>query len=157
MAFAFPAPESDFDRRLLSGIETHGWYVLGVPADDEGPGFAFTAGLWGNYNHPEIVMVGLDIDLMHHVLNIIGDAVKTGHQRFEDGRQYPELLEGYDCAFVEVAPEHFKEYLGTDMWLYQRKPFEALQCVWPDKQGLYPWQDGFNPKWRELQPVLNTP
>lgn len=157
MPFAFPAPENDTDRHLLDGIQTHGWSVVKVLADDGGPDFAFTIGLWANYNHPEIMMVGLDIELMHHVLNNIGDEVKTGGQRFEDGKQYPELLEGYDCAFVSVAPEHFEEYLGTAMWLYRQQPFAALQCVWPDKQGFYPWQDSFNPQWRTRQPVLNTP
>ncbi|WP_158679815.1 DUF4262 domain-containing protein [Deinococcus sp. NW-56] len=157
MAFAFPIPEDDFERELLSNIQTYGWAVVKVPEDEEGPGFAFTVGLWGNYNHPEMVMVGLDLDLMHHVLNLIGDAVQTGQQGFEDGQRSPELLEGYDCAFVRVAAGHFTEYLGTALWLYGQQPFEALQCVWPDSEGLYPWQDDFNPEWRELQPLLSTP
>ncbi|MCP2014095.1 hypothetical protein L1280_001232 [Deinococcus sp. HSC-46F16] len=157
MVFAFPTPEDDFERELLSSIQTHGWSVLKVPADEEGPGFAFTLGLWGNYGHPEVIMVGLDLDLMHQILNLIGDAVKAEQQRFEDGQHYAELLEDLHCAFVEVAANHFMEYLGTALWLYGQQPFEALQCVWPDREGLYPWQDGFNPEWRELQPLLSTP
>ncbi|WP_216328551.1 DUF4262 domain-containing protein [Deinococcus aestuarii] len=157
MAFTFPAPENDFDRRLIDGIRTHGWYVLKVPADEEGPSFAFTVGLWANYGHPEIIMVGLDLDLMHLVLNIAGDEVKTGHQRFEDGRQYRNSWRATIALLSESRRSISKEYLGTAMWLYRQQPFAALQCVWPDKQGLYPWQNGFNPEWRDLQPVLNTP
>jgi hypothetical protein len=32
--------------------------------------------------------------------------------------------------------------------------YPALQCIWPDKKSLYPWESGFNSKWQSAQPLL---
>jgi hypothetical protein len=32
--------------------------------------------------------------------------------------------------------------------------YAAVQLVWPDDKGRYPWVDGFNPKLVRQQPVL---
>lgn len=49
-----------------------------IPEDDLGPGFAYTVGLWHTYRSPELTMFGLDIHLMHELLNRLGDGVATG-------------------------------------------------------------------------------
>lgn len=36
----WPAPEDDHDRKLLADVQEHGWHVVGVEADAEGPSFA---------------------------------------------------------------------------------------------------------------------
>ena len=30
-----------------------------------------------------------------------------------------------------------------------------MQIVWPDKQALFPWQEGFNSAWKAGQPLLD--
>ncbi|WP_420810589.1 DUF4262 domain-containing protein [Deinococcus gobiensis] len=127
-----------------------------MPEDDEGPGFAFTVGLTANYQHPEIIVLGLPLELMHALLNVIGRAVKGGH-RFEANRHYAGLLTDAECAFIDVAATHCRDFLGTAMWFYQSHPFQALQCVWPDKQGTYPWDESCSTDWQVLQPLLDTP
>lgn len=157
MTAPFPEPENDFDANVFRGIQDHGWFVLKVPEDVEGPGFAFTVGLWANYQHPELIIVGLNLDVMHQILNLAGNEVRDGRQRFKAGQLTSELIEGYPCAFAEVALEVYKDYLGYAQWLYRHESFPALQCVWPDQQGYFPWQPQFLDALRTSQPMLGQP
>jgi len=62
------------DQKFLSQIETYGWNVTTVfkKEGETGPEWAFSAGLFHSYQHPEIAMFGLDLDIMHKIVNDIG-------------------------------------------------------------------------------------
>ena len=62
------------DAQMRSDIETYGWHVIKVLEDDEGPGFAFTIGLFKRFGHPELIVFGLPLDTMHEMLNAAGEA-----------------------------------------------------------------------------------
>jgi len=53
------------DAQVPADIETYGWHVIEVPEDDEGPGFAFTIGLFRRFEHPELIVFGLPMNTMH--------------------------------------------------------------------------------------------
>jgi hypothetical protein len=72
---AFPTPEGAGDRKLLADVKKFGWHVIKVAADDEGPAFAYSIGLYHSLQHPEIVTFGLDVTDMHRMINSIGEAV----------------------------------------------------------------------------------
>jgi hypothetical protein len=76
---------------------------------------------------------------------------------YQAGSQYADILEAYNCTFVAIHPTQYDEYLGYANWFYQTSSFPALQCVWPDKQGRFPWQAGFPTGLARLQPVLSEP
>lgn len=141
------------DRKLLSDVKEFGWHVLSVYEDNEGPGFSFTIGLYHTFEHPEVLMIGLDTDFMSGILNNIGDDIKNG-QHYEAGKEYPEIVENYKCSFQKIDEKFYVDYLGTAMWFYKGKSFPALQCVYPDMSGHYPWDGKVNPALIEMQPVL---
>ncbi|MBC8137367.1 MAG: DUF4262 domain-containing protein [Fibrella sp.] len=149
----FPEPEDDYDRKVIANIETYGWHVVIVPEDDEGAGFAYTVGLTYSYGHAEIILFGLPQDVTHAVLNETGDRAKSG-TRIAANTYVEGLLEGYDCGFVTVHKTQYREYLGQCRWLYGGNEFDALQCVWPDMCGLFPWDEGFPESLRIKQPNL---
>ena len=141
------------DRRLLADIAKWGWHVVLVPEDEEGPGYAFTVGFGSGFGHPELAAVGLPLDVLHGMLNAAGEAVRSGAV-LAPGRRYGGLLEGYDCAAVAVAPRWHEELLGMACWYYRgAAEFSALQLVWPDRQGRYPWYADAAPGFRAAQPV----
>ena len=149
----FPAPTSDLDRKLLADIESHGWHVIRVPSDDDSTGWAFSVGLFHTFRHPEVVIFGLSTELMHDVLNGIGEDVRAGH-RYEADVESHDVLEGVHCMFKAVRPRWYPAFMGYGVWLYRGDRFPVMQCVWPDKSQRYPWDDGFRRDWLELQPLL---
>lgn len=75
-----PEPEDEHDRKLLADVERHGWHVIGVEEADEGPAFAYSIGLYHNFQHPEVILFGLPVRVMHRVINAVGEKIKSGEK-----------------------------------------------------------------------------
>ncbi|MFE7077065.1 DUF4262 domain-containing protein [Streptomyces sp. NPDC057620] len=133
----------ELDPRVQSTvdvIEQHGWQVTMIPADDHGPGWAYTIGLWHSHRLPEVAMFGLDVRLMQTVLNDLAQQAVAG-QRLEAGQ------ERHDVASVPVVLKAvdyrwYKAFFGTAISYYRKPPFPVLQVVWPGRDGAFPWQPG---------------
>ena len=141
------------DQKVLDDVEKHGWHVVKVLPEGDFPGFAYTVGLFKTFTHPEVLIYGISGDRAHRILNDLGDAIRAGH-RFNAGQTDDTLLEGYSCTFRTIPPAQFREHLGFASWFYEGNEFPALQLVYPDRQGRWPWQAGVNEGFRLNQPVL---
>lgn len=146
-------PEEDRDTKLISDIEEVGWHVVMIPEDDDGPASAYSIGLFQTFGHPEIIIFGLDLGLMHQMINLIGEEVRQGRQ-FADGESASGILEGYDVRFLQVARRHYQEHFGYARWFYKGDDFPALQCLWPDKHGRFPTDAVYPEPLRARQPLL---
>src|SRR5262245_61632670 len=129
------------DQQVVSDVEKVGWHVVLVSSDEMTHGFAFTIGLFHTYQHPEVILFGLPHKVAVAVLNLIGTSVKSGH-RLQAGDRSDEFLEGYSCAFVDFPRTSYHDFLGYAKWYYKGEEFPALQCVWPDREGRFPWDLG---------------
>lgn len=141
------------EQTILDNVEEYGWHINAIPEDDEGPAFAYSIGMYRKLAHPEIIMIGQRIENMHGIINHIGDLIRAG-QRFEDGGIYPGVLEGYDVCFRLVAREHYPDYFGYTRWFYNGDDFPVLQCIWPSRSGLFPWDSTVRAAFRGRQPLL---
>jgi hypothetical protein len=141
------------EQKVLDDVAQHGWHVMKVLEQSNSPGWAYSIGLYRTFNHPEIIVFGLNFDLMHSIINSVGNDVRSG-KRCEDNRQYSELIEAYSCMFKTVNLVWYYPFLAYANWFYKGMDYPALQCIWPDKKSLYPWEAGFNPAWLPAQPLL---
>lgn len=133
----------DLDPRTQSTVETihqHGWQVMMIPADDQGPGWAYTIGLWHGHRIPELAMFGLDIHLMQTVLNDLAQRAVEGQTLQAD----PEVhdVAGVPVVLKSVDYRWYKAFFGTAIGYYRRPPFPFLQAVWQSRDGAFPWQPG---------------
>jgi hypothetical protein len=144
------------EEKVIHDVEAFGWHVIKVAGDEAGPAFAFTIGLERELGHPELIMIGLPPDVMHSVLNVAGESIRAG-RRYEPGTDTCELLEGYACKLLPFPRIAYLAFLGYARWFYDGDDFEALQCVWPDQAGRYPWDAGASEEFKALQPVLGAP
>lgn len=148
-----PRCEGADDAKVLADVEEYGWHVVMILERDQSPGWAFSIGLYKTFGHPEIIVFGLDLDLMHYIINAIGDAIKEGGKFEIDGR-YDDLVETYACTFKPVERVWYDGLLGYANWFYDGTDYPVLQCVWPDRNHRYPWESDFNPDWVYAQPLL---
>ncbi|MBA2427455.1 MAG: DUF4262 domain-containing protein [Actinobacteria bacterium] len=58
-------------------IEGSGWAVIPVEGNTPYRSWAYTVGLVQTFDHPELVVVGLDPLAAGRLLNSIGDAIRT--------------------------------------------------------------------------------
>jgi len=141
------------EQKLLDDVAEFGVHVVHVPEDDEGPGYSFTVGLWHSFEQPEIVVFGLDQDIAHDVLNAIADEAAEERKYLADTR-HDDVLIGYPVRFLGVPKQRHDDVLGAAVWAYDGADFPAVQLVWPDKQGRWPWEPGVREGFAEAQPVL---
>lgn len=141
------------DLKLLDDVEQFGVHIVHVPEDGDGPGFSFTVGLWHSFEQPEVVVFGLGEDIAHELLNAIADEAADG-TRFLAGSRHDDVLVGYPVRFVAVPEGRYDEFLGAAVWAYEHADFPAVQLVWPDKQGRWPWEPGVREGFAAAQPVL---
>ena len=74
----------DIDEIVRKDVDRYGWHVAKIAGDDDVPPWAHTIGLCERFDHPELVVFGLDLDAMHELLNALGERIKAG-QRFAPG------------------------------------------------------------------------
>lgn len=153
--FKWPQIERDGDARIIRNVRERGCHIVGIPDGD--PEFAFSIGLYLNYGHPEIIIIGLDGRDAAVIINDIRDRAAKGH-KFADGDVCDDLLVDQKVCFVEVPLEAYGDYLGTAIWFYENLPraFPCLQMVWPDREGRFPWDAGAGQDFKDYQAVLRT-
>lgn len=142
-----------YEAQLRRFLTKPGWMIQAVaPAvgqpSDTSP-FAYTVGLWHNYNHPEILVSGWPMTLAQWVLNELGRRVRDG-DRLQPGIHHDDVLQPAEpgivmpVQFVWVDPPHYRDWRPFVM-IYGRNPaIDLLQMVWPDRVGKLPWDDGYD-------------
>ena len=123
-----------------------GWQVQYVE-HDERP-FAYTVGLH-HRGRPELLITGLDADVSNTVLKSIGHMVVDDgtflapamHIDYEDRF----LIEVVEVAHPDVHLKFAAAICGPNL--------RALQLVWADDRGRWPWDAGWG-HGRRRQPVL---
>jgi hypothetical protein len=142
------------EQQIISDVAEYGFHVAMVPGDGYSPSFAYTIGLYKTYGYPELICFGLNLDLLHSVL-WSGKELLDKQPQPDPSIGYPDFIGDYDVRLLPVDRDWYRYYFGYGIWFNQSRDFPALQIVWPDKQALYPWEEGFNPAWKAGQPLLD--
>jgi Domain of unknown function (DUF4262) len=133
---------------LRGTISDHGWAVQFVE-DDKRP-FAYTVGLHAR-GLPELLITGLNAQISAIVLNSIA------HTIVDDGMSLaPAVHIDYEDRFlIEVVEvEHPDVHLEFAVAICGPE-IRALQLVWADDRGRWPWDVGWG-HGRRRQPVLGV-
>lgn len=137
-------------------IKETGWFCMGVGSGVDVPGFAYTIGL-AHQGLPDLIVIGLPYQMAHHVLgdaytkllklkaawpfDILDDVGEIFRDmeavlgRVDDG-------EAYDSWMIQAA-EYYKRH--------EMEPAGAVQLFWPDRNGTTILEDGFNPRFKQVQ------
>lgn len=154
---------SEYEERLIANIGRDGWQCTMVGAGNAGePAFAYTIGLWETHATPELIVFGLDLSLMHGMLDRTVWQLEKG-AKLSDGARWSDLIRDFDCVSRPVhRTQLVREYFNSALWYRSYRTgdelIEAYQLFWPGKlQGLFPWEPGCDPLVRECQPQLYLP
>lgn len=140
-------------RTVIENVQRHGWHVVMVPEDDIGPGFAYTIGLAHTHGAPELAMFGLDVHVMHRMLNTLGERAAAGAVLGE-GQQYEGVLQGRAVMLRGVDPRWYRTFFGRAIGFYRRPPLPFLHAAWPDQDGRFHWEEQAGERHGQSQPRL---
>lgn len=127
-----------FRQQVLTNIEEHGRSVIGV--FNAKPPFSYTIGNCLK-DLPELLCIGpFDPNIVRVVLNSLSQKMIDNGRAFEDreiidiGAPQPTMaLEASDIVKIEYTLA-----IGNIL----RRPYEVMQIVSPDINGLFPWDVG---------------
>jgi hypothetical protein len=150
----------DSQARLMSSlrdtISEYGWTVVSIPTkwwQLWNPPWAYSIGLYETYKLPDVVLMGRMPELTSAMMTNIHELIKMG-ERIGDGTELEGVLMGQTCIFRLIEKKNYKTYLPWAIDYYGSTDFPVLQCVWPDTQGKYPWQEGHERRVRRFQKLL---
>lgn len=143
------------ERNFVDLIREHGWFATHVMGEGEHPSFSYTTGFTVTLQAPEVLLHSLRQDLAHDVLWDVFREVKAG-KVLPLGQPIENILGNHRACFFRVARAHYPEHLGWSRWFYGGDEFECLQLVWPDRDDVFPWQDGFDEDMRADQVDLTA-
>jgi hypothetical protein len=139
---------NEHEQWMVANVEEHGCAIISVfDPDHEIPDFAYSIGFPESLEQGDVLISGLDLDMMKRLINDAYALCRDGF-RLADFARTSELFSSVDCVVREIAKEHLRgEYMTSALWYaesIQGEPFKsAYQLVWPDKAGLFPWEDDF--------------
>ncbi|WP_309708150.1 DUF4262 domain-containing protein, partial [Armatimonas sp.] len=144
---------SNFDQKIQEDITRFGCAVIHISEEDDLPPFSFSVGITKTAAAPELIVIGLQQELAHVLINDFHERVGAG-ESFRVGERYSGFLEEFDVALERVAESFYDEYLGYNLGFYKGPNFEALQLIYPNTEGIWPWQPEADACYRARQPLL---
>jgi hypothetical protein len=127
--------------------------VVSVPAEGPRPAYAFTVGLWHSFAHAEASLFGRDEDEMVQWLDIVGGQVEAGRVLHPD-RQGDDVLSPVEVFPRPALASWHRHLFGSALAFYRGQPVPMLQLVWPDRNGVLPWEPGCAADCLAAQPWL---
>lgn len=138
-----------FRNDIKAKIKKFGFSIIHTFTSEYETQFSYTIGL-ADKGHPELIVFGLPHEIGQVILN---DAA----QRLIDGTlpigQSVEGLANFGLFFQDVNPEQANQYIiQANSWAGKKLP--AIQMVWPDSDGLFPWESVEDQEAKVTQPIL---
>ncbi len=130
----------------LGQIAQGKWGATGVLGTGGAPSFTYTTGLT-TLGRPELVMTGLDPEIAVGVINLAA-VYMLADPDLVDGRDPLRAVEDI-CEVVAIEASDTSQMHVTRA-VYGE--FRALQLVWPDERGRFPWDRRY-PRRRSRQPL----
>lgn len=124
-------------------------FGFAVVAVDNEAAMSYTVGLTA-LGLPEIVVFGLPQDVARHLLNAAGTLLRE--RRLPTDTPVEEIA-NLPLVFKSIPADVAEENLRVAA-ARAKGPIAALQMIFPDPKGLFPWEAGFAPHLALTQPTL---
>ena len=146
--FVWQDPENDDDSKMFRDILEFGFQTIQIEAEEGSAEYSFSVGLYLNFLHPEILIMGVSGDVCHRAIHRICSQVTSG-SIINAGDERSDLFDlAYPVRFASVDEKFYFDYIGYAAWFYRSTLFKAprvgqhkfpvLQALWADKNGFYP-------------------
>jgi len=132
-------------RKALENIEKFGWHITGVfpTADDASKGwFAYTTGATTR-KLPEIVITGVPFETSAGLINELLKSIESGKETLREDTPYTEIC-NMPIYLRKLTMAQVEGYMYMTGNFHQGKEYPVYQFVYPDPNGKFPWEDGYD-------------
>lgn len=139
------APDATVRARVLGfvtkRVRDEGWTGIYTPFDGHPIEYGYTVGLTETFGFPEAVILGVGPAVANQAFAALAGLLRTGrapalHQPVDVGLTFPVVLR-------PIPPATARLHLKVANAFYEgRRAYSAVQLVWPDAEGRFPWEAG---------------
>lgn len=135
-------------------IQRNGYTVIGAMQGEDTPSFAYTVGLLETYNHPELITLGLPANTASFLFKNVVENMIENKIAIQTFIPYSDIV-SMPVEFIDADTKKASGYMigFTDKYGNDRE-LKAMQLLWPDKQGFFPYEKAFDVAFLDLQPLL---
>lgn len=142
-----------FHARVERDMRDFGISVISVGPSENSPTFTYSVGFFQIYQ-PDVIIFGLSPLIATALLNDLYSKVSAGEIRVRDWLVDTSLA-NLPMTFRRADPDKIDEWM-TATFAWSRKKLgrdpECYVMVWPDREGKFPWDAGFDERFRGIQP-----
>jgi hypothetical protein len=146
--FKWVSPQDELDERIYREVITDGCSILSFGSSPTSPEFTYSVGLYLNFLHPEVLLMGLHPSTAQEIIAKIRDEAAQGLMLTSDSVRHDLFSDGRPVRFRAVPQDRYLDYLSRNCNLYfslflrdstlHDFGFPVLQGIWPDKGGHFP-------------------
>lgn len=138
-------PDLALLARILQGvvarIRAQGWTYIFARFEGHPIAYGYTVGLTETFGFPELVMLGVGEAVADHAFATLVARLRAGgvpplHQPLDVGLTFPLVPR-------PIPQETARRHMPIANVFYDgRRSYDAVQLVWPDAGGRFPWEAG---------------
>jgi hypothetical protein len=134
----------DIPARILAdtrrSVRDRGWTGFYTPMPGRPANYGYSVGFTQTYGFPEAIVTGLDLHTTNAILAELADRLAAGerpafHAAIDLGLTLPVVLRPVTRATT-------RRLLLRATAFYAGAAYDAVQVVWPDPGGRFPWEAG---------------
>lgn len=139
---------------MNENIQKNGYTVVGVMQGEDTPSFAYTVGLLETYNHPELIAFGLPVNTVSALFRNVVEGIIENQVIIQAHIPY-EQIANMPIEFINADTNKASAYMIGFINKYgNSRELKAMQLLWSDKQGFFPYEKEFDVAFLNSQPLL---
>lgn len=143
---------------INGNVERFGWHCVSI--NDIDPPFIYTVGLMKTFDHPEVIIFGLEPKAGHSILSVLVTNVRNG-SRYDSVGKHENVLDNFPIGIRPVDESNHESHLGYAMGFCREigriGELRAVQLYWPDADGRFPFEPNCELGVFNCQPRLDRP
>jgi hypothetical protein len=147
--FEWPEAQEPDDTAIFRRILEKGAQVFTNDARDGKRAHSYTVGLYLNFLHPEVVILGVTNDAAVAIFSKLRTEADSGKILLEGEVRTDLFSFRHEVKFIRIEDDLAKiDYLDHAAWFYRslvdnfepgiKHKFPVFQAVWADKNGFFP-------------------
>lgn len=145
---------NEHEKKIVNQVRERGWFCTSVAGDENNLAFTYTTGFWKTLGVAELLTFSLPPKTAYVAFDIAYQQCKT-RGPLPVAQPMGDFINAVDVQFRPLVDDARQKHMLSSMWFYCGENFPCLQMVWPDFGNIFPWQRGFDGRFRGQQPDLS--
>lgn len=133
--------KENYFKKVYENIENYGFHMTYILEEKGVTPFGYSTGIYKNFQIPEIFISGLPQGLTMELITNYVEQFQFKNVPLQ--QKMDNLIDRFPVYCIEVENEALKEYALTSFKYYQDADFKYLQLIFPDVEGRFPNEEGY--------------